>query len=68
MQPFVPRLLKCREGMEASQCGAPNVEFHLGLAVSSNPLVQCDFFCCVFHVCLVWGFFALKDDLQYGEM
>lgn len=46
------------------------VEFHLEPAASSNPLVQCDFFCSVFHVCLVWVFFffLLKVYLQYGVM
>lgn len=55
--------LKCREAAEASQCGTLNVEFHVEPAAPSNPLVRSDFFCCVFHVCLVQGFFFPPSKL-----
>lgn len=54
--------------MKASQCGTPDVEFHLELAALSSSPVQCDFFCCVFSSVWFGVFFSFKDDLQCGEM
>lgn len=56
MQPFVPRWLKCREAIVAvSQCGTVNVvEFHLGLAASSNTCAVWLCFCCGCCVFFSW--------------